>query len=72
MAKGASRTGKPKTVETGRTKTSISLTPEAKFKLSTLKAELRLKGHSVSESEVMEALLGATDAGAMARLLRRG
>ena len=53
-----------------RTKTSMSLTPEAKFKLATIKAELRLRGHSVSESEVMEALLKSADAASVARILR--
>ena len=70
MASPGIRTVKPKTVDTERTKTSISLIPEAKFKLSTLKAELRLKGFSVSESDVLEALILGADPALMGRLLR--
>lgn len=70
MVTRRAKTVKPRSVNTDRTKTSISLTPQAKYKLASLKAELRLKGHSVSESDVMEALIMETDAAAIARLLR--
>ena len=64
------QTARPKSIDTERTKTSVSLAPKAKFKLATLKAELRLKGYSVSESDVMEALILSTDAATVARLLK--
>jgi len=53
-----------------RTKTSISLLPEAKYRLSTLKAELRRKGQAVSESEILESLILHTDAATVARLVK--
>ena len=61
---------KPKSVSTERTKTSVSLAPRAKFKLSTLKAELRMKGHDATESSILEALILNSDASNVARLLR--
>jgi hypothetical protein len=70
VAARGSKTAKPHSVNTDRAKTSISLTPQAKYKLATLKAELRLKGLSVSESDVMEALIVNADAGTLARLLK--
>jgi hypothetical protein len=70
MASRSSKTVKPRSVSTERAKTSISLSPQAKFKLASLKAELRLKGYSISESDVMEALIMDTDVSALPRLLR--
>jgi len=64
------KTVKPPSVNTERAKTSISLTPQAKFKLASLKAELRLNGYFVSESDVMEALIMDAAASAVARLLK--
>jgi len=64
------KTRKAKTAGTQRTKTSISLTPEAKRILSTLKAELRFRGHSASESDILEALLLQTDVATLARLVK--
>jgi hypothetical protein len=69
VARG-SKTVKPRSVNTERAKTSVSLLPQVKYKLATLKAELRLKGLSVSESDVMEALIVDADAGTLARLLK--
>jgi len=69
----AAAKAKPKSVTTdSRTKTSVSLAPKAKFKLSTLKAELRMRGHSATESSILEALILNTDASTVARLLRAG
>lgn len=68
MAKG--RTGKPKPIDTERTKTSVSLVPDAKYKLAHLKAQLRRDGLAVTESEVLEALIMHTDVTTLARLLK--
>lgn len=38
-------------------KTSFSLSPEVKFKLATLKANLRREGHPATESAIVEALI---------------
>jgi hypothetical protein len=38
-------------------KTSFSLSSEAKFKLATLKANLRREGHPATESALIEALI---------------
>lgn len=70
MAVRGAKAAKPNSVNTERTKTSISLLPRAKYRLASIKAELRLKGHNVSESHIMEALLLGTDTDAVARLLR--
>ena len=70
MASKGIKTVKPPSVNTDRTKTSVSLHPQVKYKLASLKAELRLKGLSVSESDVMEALIMNTDTAAVARLLK--
>jgi hypothetical protein len=40
-----------------RSKTSLSLTPDAKYKLTTLKAALRFAGFSATESLILETLL---------------
>jgi len=40
-----------------REKTSFALSAEAKFKLATLKANLRRSGHPATESAIMEALI---------------
>lgn len=42
---------------TDREKTSFNLSVEAKFKLTTLKADLRRRGHRITESLVVEALI---------------
>lgn len=44
-----------------RGKTSFSITPQAKFKLTTLKAALRYAGFSATESLIIETLLESTD-----------
>jgi len=51
-------------------KTSVSVKPETKFKLATLKAELRRQGLRASESDVIEALIDEADASKAARLLK--
>lgn len=38
-------------------KTSFSLSPDAKFKLATLKANLRRRGYPATESGIVEALI---------------
>lgn len=38
-------------------KTSFSLSPEVKFKLATLKANLRREGHAATESAIVETLI---------------
>lgn len=40
-----------------RAKTSFSLTSEAKFRLATLKRDLRAEGISATESSIVEALI---------------
>jgi hypothetical protein len=40
-----------------REKTSFSLSVEAKFKLATLKADLRRRGHRITESLIVEKLI---------------
>ena len=54
-----------------KTKTSLMLAAESKHKLSTLKADLRLRGMSVTESEIVDILVGATSADALARSLKK-
>jgi hypothetical protein len=68
MAKA--RTRKPRNADTERTKTSVSLVPDAKYKLAHLKAQLRRDGLGVTESELLEALIMHTDAPTLARLLK--
>jgi predicted transcriptional regulator len=38
-------------------KTSFSLSPEVKFKLATLKANIRRQGHRATESAIVEVLI---------------
>jgi hypothetical protein len=40
-----------------REKTSITLSSDAKYRLTWLKAELRRNGHSATESGILEALI---------------
>ena len=40
-----------------REKTSFSLSVEAKYKLATLKADLRRRGHRITESLIVEKLI---------------
>jgi hypothetical protein len=55
-----------------KTKTSLMLAAESKHKLSTLKADLRLRGLStVTESEIVDTLIRATSADALARMLKK-
>lgn len=55
-----------------RDKTSFSLTPDAKYKLTTMKAALRRAGFSATESLIVEALLEHTDASDLMKLLKVG
>jgi hypothetical protein len=52
-----------------KTKTSLMLAATSKHKLSTLKADLRLRGVVVTESEIVDTLVQATSANALARSL---
>jgi hypothetical protein len=54
-----------------RSKTSLSLTPDAKYKLTTLKAALRLAGFTATESSIIETLLETTDEGDLIKRLKR-
>lgn len=38
-------------------KTSFSLSPDAKYMLTSLKADLRRRGHAATESAILEALI---------------
>lgn len=42
---------------TRREKTSFSLTPDAKYRLTSLKADLRRRGHPITESMILETLI---------------
>lgn len=55
-----------------RGKTSFSLTPDAKYKLTTLKAALRLAGFSITESLIIETLLERTDAKDLMKIMKVG
>jgi hypothetical protein len=54
-----------------KTKTSLMLLSETKHKLSTLKADLRLRGVAVTESEVVDTLIGMTSTDSLARILKK-
>lgn len=47
------------------------LAAESKHKLSTLKADLRLRGLSVTESEIVDGLVTATSTDALARMFKK-
>jgi hypothetical protein len=55
-----------------RDKTSFSLTPDAKYKLTTLKAALRRAGFSATESRIIEALIERTDARDLMKIMKVG
>jgi hypothetical protein len=57
--------------KTAKTKTSLMLASESKHKLSTLKADLRLRGLRVTESEIVDGLITATSADALTRMLKK-
>jgi hypothetical protein len=50
-------------------KTSFTLSAESKFKLSTLKAELRRRGHRITESFVVEQLIENASSGDLLKTL---
>lgn len=55
-----------------RGKTSFSLTPDAKYKLTTLKAALRRAGFSATESLIIETLLERTEAKDLMKIMKVG
>lgn len=57
----ATHQSKRKLSATPRGKTSFSITADAKFKLTTLKAALRYAGFSATESLIIETLLESID-----------
>ena len=64
---------RPQTVlAVSRGKTSFNITPEAKYRLSTLKASLRLAGVRATESLVIEALLSDADEKVLLSRFKRG
>jgi hypothetical protein len=55
-----------------REKTSFSLSTDAKYRLTSLKADLRRRGHSVTESSILETLiLGAEPSETFLRALSK-
>jgi hypothetical protein len=44
-----------------RAKTSFSLSPEAKFQLARLKADLRREGYRATESSIVESLIATAN-----------
>lgn len=57
--------------DNSRQKTSLSLTRDTKYRLSSLKAELRHAGFATTESEIVEILVSAATVNVLKRHLRR-
>jgi hypothetical protein len=58
---GGSREGDAQAAAPKREKTSFALSSDAKFKLTSLKADLRRRGHAATESAILEALIFRAD-----------
>lgn len=52
-------------------KTTFLLTVDAKYRLSTLKAELRKAGHAATEAGIVELLIESADAKSLAAAYRK-
>lgn len=70
MPSAASRKAPSRSKPMERSKTSFSISPDAKYKLTTLKAALRREGFSATESSIIEALLEQTSAPGLMKIMK--